>query len=118
MIEEKKAYFVYAFKLDKSSGEVYIDVSKTGVKSLRERTWGWFTSFDSAFKTVEHCANYIFEHGYYDHVLIEEIPEGFCNSFGSKTWLKAEFDEDHSVTNLVIITTPENFVNLCNFSIG
>lgn len=44
----------------------------------RHRLWGWYTKFEDAEKAVLENHTDIFEDGYYEHAVIEEIPEGVC----------------------------------------
>ncbi len=47
-------------------------------KNHGERCWGWFSDYATAEKAVLANWTDMFEDGYYDFAVIEEVKEGLC----------------------------------------
>ncbi len=82
----------------------------------RQRTWGWFSDFDTAEKAVLTNATDMFEMGYYDHAVIEEMPEGLL-VVPEKEWFYLAVYKD-GIPNISRIDKPELLENTCCFSMG
>lgn len=88
-------------------------------KGFRKRCWGWYADFAEAQQAVFANHTDIFEAGWYNLAVIEEIPEGVmaveCNSW----WYRATFtegQEDPFVERLG--GQPKIFDGICCFSLG
>lgn len=59
-----------------------------GPPILRQRTWGWFKDLATAVETVRENDGDIYEAGYYDTVVIEEIPWGSLAMTAREWWFR------------------------------
>ena len=89
-------HFGYLYRNVKRSGDrkyhsFEVRTNKTQRKEfsiVRERTWGWYSTFEQAKYAVEQNACDMYEDGYYNHALIEETSEGVCAYDIKETWYK------------------------------
>jgi len=93
-----------------------------GRDKRRERTWGWFPSLELAETTVTSKDGHIYEDGYYNVALIEEIPWGSLAIPRAEHWysasmLKPESDE-RALYDVKKIDKPEAFRSVCSFGMG
>ena len=110
--DAKKVFFVTVlFDNDK--------VRRGGLQ--RSRTWGFFFNFEDAERSVLENWGDIYELGYYNLAVIEEMPEGICPCEDEATtrWYKVEYDGNKEGKHIVTpIDRPEKYKQVCNFSIG
>lgn len=60
---------------------------------LRTRTWGFFLSLDKAEEAILNNFYDIFEQGYYNYVIVEEIKEGILGKCKKIAWYKLKNKE-------------------------
>jgi hypothetical protein len=85
-------------------------------KSLRYRTWGWYESFEDAETAVFENHTDIFECGYYDLAVIEEMPEGVMAFRENEWWYKAEYKLDNNTPVVTKCPKPEQLEGFVNFT--
>ena len=89
----------------------------------RIRVWGWFSDLETAEKCVLENWTDMYECGYYNRAVIEEMPEGVCVISRYHKWYKIEYldkEEFDQVDSYKIteIEKPEIYKNVCNFAMG
>lgn len=91
----------------------------------RTRCWGWYRNFDDAERAVMSNATDIFEIGYYDLAVIEEMPEGVMAMAEKEWWYRAAWPDGMSPSKRLRskpvvekIKKPEKYKQVLNFSIG
>jgi hypothetical protein len=94
-------------------------------KIKRERQWGYFLALADAEKCIEENWGDIYECGYYNYAVIEELPEGICPKAKLEKWYKAEYKKDwwkpgyekdsYSITKT---NKPEFLEKVIGFSMG
>jgi hypothetical protein len=85
----------------------------------RSRTWGFYTKLEAAEQCVRENWTDIYECGYYDLALIEEMPEGACAIAVSSRWYSVKYQGRELNTYAVEpIECPPQFSHVCNLSIG
>jgi hypothetical protein len=82
----------------------------------RKRTWGWYEKFADAEEVVLLNQTDIFENGYYDMAVIEEMPEGVLAVEENSWWYRATYTKD----SLTVEKTerPEKFQQTVCLTIG
>lgn len=76
----KKIYAVQVFWIDKKE---YIS---------HRRTWGWYATYEEAEEVILKNITDIFEHGYYNYGMINEIPAGICvGHLKTEYWFSATY---------------------------
>ena len=60
-------------------------------KLERTRTWGFYKDFETAQKCVLENWTDLYEMGYYNYALINEMPEGVCVSPVNKWWYEVVY---------------------------
>lgn len=100
-----------------------LHLGKTGTQLVRKRTWGWFPNKDLAVTAAKENHGDMYECGYYDHVVIEEVEWGACASVESETWLKATHIGNPvgfplGKYSVVEVEKPGFLEHSCNFGIG
>lgn len=85
----------------------------------RSRTWGFYERLEDAERCVYENWADIYERGYYDLALIEEMSEGLCPFSKYSRWYAVKYNGPELDTYTVEpIICPPQFEHLCNFSIG
>jgi hypothetical protein len=75
----------------------------------RKRTWGWYERFEDAEKAVIENHTDIFECGYYDLAVIEEMPEGVCAIEENTWWYRAIYPPEGRYPVVERINAPARF---------
>jgi hypothetical protein len=83
----------------------------------RGRTWGFYTTPERAEQAIRNNEGDMFEVGYFDLALIEEISEGIFADVISERWFRAT-QTGKFVYNIEPIAKPEKYKQVSNFSIG
>lgn len=60
---------------------------------MRDRTWGYYVDFARAEESILGNWTDMFEIGYYDHAVIEEVSEGVCTLAVAKQWFFADYTD-------------------------
>lgn len=85
----------------------------------RPRVWGWYASIHDAEIAILTNATDMFECGYYNYAIIEEVDEGvlpICRNVGM---YKAIYDKEHSNDPLVSkVKKPAWAKRVYNWSMG
>lgn len=79
----------------------------------RKRTWGYFFEHKDATLAVLTNETDMFEDGYYDVAVIEEVPEGLLPMVEDANWYRWE-----KPGRVVAIAVPEQYRHICSFSMG
>jgi hypothetical protein len=82
----------------------------------RRRTWGWYSDFAYVEKVVLENQGDIFERGYYDLAVIEEMPEGALAVAENTWWYRATYSKDK--IKVEKIQQPAEFAGNFNFTVG
>lgn len=94
-------------------------VDLEGYRIKRQRTWGYFDTFELAEEYVLNNYTDLFECGYYNLAVIEEMGPGICASATREWWYRAEYtgggETWHDIQK---IEKPPYFEHVCNFGIG
>lgn len=69
----------------------HFDQSREDYGKNRQRTWGYYVTFEEAEKSIVNNWGDMFENNYYDMALIEKVPEGICICSEMIQWFKATF---------------------------
>lgn len=77
-------------------------------KTRRRRSWGWFDEFNKAKICMEGNSD-IFECGFYDLAVIEELSEGITLKASSQYWFSAEYDSEDGQYTINHIAKPSRF---------
>lgn len=115
-----KIYIIYVMKYDPETQGVKIDrYERTGITERRERNIWWSPSLESLSKKVMKNALDMFEQGYYDYALIEELGENYMESRVVQ-WFKATYDPvSHGTTVEIIDSAPaEHMDDIVCWTIG
>jgi len=90
----------------------------------RSRCWGYFINFEDAEKCIKENWGDIYEYGYYNHAVIESVPEGICPKATEK-WYSAKFNKNWYQPNyekdfyeIEEIDKPHFLKQIIGFSIG
>lgn len=84
----------------------------------RPRTWSWFPTKEQAVESLHKDTDFYFEHGYYDHCVIEEVRP---HSMGphKQTWFEVRFSpNDESYTIIGLDGPPKELEHIVNWSLG
>jgi hypothetical protein len=81
------------------------------------RTWGWFLDFGDAEQAVLQNAGDMFECGYYQKAVIEEVTEGSLAMSKNEWWYEASYDEKFGTT-VRKIEKPHDYKNIVHFAMG
>jgi hypothetical protein len=84
----------------------------------RVRTWGFFHTFEDAERHVKNNISDLFEMGYYDLAVIEEMPEGIVPTTKARKWYKAVYDSQTDDPTVEAIECPDKYKYVCNITIG
>ena len=85
----------------------------------RSRTWGWYENFEDAEKSVLNNCTDMFECGYYEYAVIEEMPEGVLAVVANEFWFQAVYYAGHVMEPKVErIQKPASFSGNFNFTLG
>lgn len=84
----------------------------------RKRTWGWYEKFGEAERAVLENHTDIFERGYYDFAVIEEMPERVLAVAEKEWWYQATYDRGATEPNVEPIPKPAVFGENFNFTMG
>lgn len=105
---KKKSKFIYTVTV----------VYRNGNSSQRTRTWGWYSDKKTAEKHILSNATDMFEAGYYNHAIIEEVDEGILPLCRYAGIYKAYYKP--SVYNPIVkkIRMPSWCKNIVNWSMG
>jgi hypothetical protein len=90
------------------------------IHQQRQRTWGWFYDFENAERAVLTNATDMYEAGYYDLAVIEEMPERIVPFAITEKWYSAVakgngYPCDYEVA---AIEKPKRLEGIVNFAIG
>jgi len=95
-------------------GESIFVVTTIHIKNkeiIRKRCVGWFARFDDAFNTIKTNSGDIYEAGWYNHAIIEQITDGLYPRIINEYW----FHWQNGGYKRTKKPVPENWVN---FGIG
>ena len=84
----------------------------------RRRTWGWYSNFEEAERAVLENYTDIFERGYYNLAVIEEMPEGVMAIAEKEWWYRAIYAPEATDPTVERIEKPAIFEQNFNFAIG
>jgi hypothetical protein len=90
-------------------------------KTQNNRTWGWFADFNDAERLILANGTDIFEMGYYDHAVIEAVPEGVCVLAEDRQWYFADYGEKPDYRDepkVSRVEKPEWAKQICNWGMG
>ncbi len=85
-------------------------------EGLRKRTWGWYEKFEDAENVVVNNLTDIFERGYYDLAVIEEMPEGILTFAENEFWYRAIYQPEATEPKVEKILKPFIFEKMLNFA--
>lgn len=71
----------------------YFDKTKNPKKLIRQRTWGFYPDFETAKKCVEENWTDLYEMGYYNYALINEMPTGVCVHPKNHWWFEVNYPQ-------------------------
>jgi hypothetical protein len=83
-------------------GKIYTITVLHSKKTRRRRTWGWFGDYEAARRCIMENRGDIYECGFYNLVVIEELPEGTIISADKQDWFSVEYDFDDGGTYIVV----------------
>ena len=83
----------------------------------RKRTWGWYEKFEDAERAVIENHTDIFERGYYDLAVIEEMPEGVLAVAESAVWYRAIYEAEAADPVVSRTEAPAAFEKQFNFTL-
>jgi hypothetical protein len=87
----------------------------------RSRCWGYFVDVRDAERAVLSNATDMFELGWYDHAVIEKVPEGICRYCEAVSWYFADYsarDADDVGPTVTKIERPEWAAQTCNWGMS
>ncbi len=84
----------------------------------RKRTWGWYEKFEDAERAVIENHTDIFERGYYDLAVIEEMPEGVAAVEVEAFWYRAKYAQGKDDPVVTKIKRPSGFALNCCLTLG
>ena len=88
----------------------------------RCRTWGWFPTLELAEESVFANHADMYEDGYYNTVVIEEMRWGALAVSESERWYSAKpsLDGDDRIVKYTVQATekPKSQLGVCNFGMG
>ncbi len=82
------------------------------------RTWGYFFNFEDAEMAVLHNHTDMFEQGYYNYAVIEELPEGLLPVPEHEYWYQADFNRKKEEMLVSRINKPQSLEGTFSFSMG
>src|SRR5207244_180009 len=85
---------------------------------VRSRLWGWYRSFEEAERAVLKNDGDLFENGYYNHAVIETVPEGMCPEVRRTAWYRARREVSAEDPHVTPVPTPPAVARVVNFAIG
>jgi hypothetical protein len=89
------------------------------VRIKHQRTWGWLSDVATARRVVRTNEGDIFEAGYYNYAVIEELDAGVLPHAKLCGWYLATYSVLESPTTTVRrCKTPPGLDKVCNFSMG
>jgi hypothetical protein len=82
------------------------------------RPWGWFSTKERALESCERSASWYCEHGYYDHLVVEEFREAY--DYGrDPVWYRVDFNEETQEHTPVRLEEPPEWAKLaCGWGLG
>jgi len=86
--------------------------------SGRDRTWAWYSRLEDAERDVLRNAGDMFEANYYDHAVIEEVPEYMMSVATVRGWYRASYGDDEEAPTVSKIEAPSWSAGICNWGIG
>lgn len=89
--------------------------SKPGIWE-RSRCWGWFPTFKEAEQCIMENWCDIYEYGYYNVALIEEVPAGVPGIPPVEHWYAVDFDGENDKYVIEKIDKPEKLSGIRCFS--
>lgn len=96
MISDQWVYFIGVFKSPKQPGHF----------PERDRTWGFYFTFEEAEQAVLGNYTDLFEMNYYDGAVIEAFQNGVGNVGDIKAWYRAVYNDPTS-NDPVVTRLPE-----------
>ena len=93
-------------------------VTVVNQKPYRSRCWGYYADESRAEQAVRENWTDMYEHGYYDLAVIEEILEGVCALPEKARWFSVEMKDGDVYLVTELATPPDQFEYTCSFAIG
>jgi hypothetical protein len=87
-------------------------------KEKRKRTWGWYEKFADAERAVLENHTDIFERGFFDLAVIEEMPEGVMAVAENSWWYRASYQPKATEPKVEPIAPPASFAQQFNFTMN
>lgn len=88
---------------------IFVITTLHSKKTKRKRIWGWFEDYESARSCVMDSHNDMYECGFYDTAVIEEISSGLVLRSSLQHWFRIEYDTDDGVYVVYESTKPLKF---------
>jgi hypothetical protein len=108
--EERPGGVIYTLTvIEKTPG------SHTAVRD--HRTWLWVASLEQAERLMVDVREWLFESGFYEYAVIEEVPEGFGIA-RAKAWYRASVSEDGESVSVDKSVAPEWADRIVNWGMG
>ena len=88
---------------------IFIVTTLHSKKTRRRRTWGWFEDYETARLRIMENKGDIYECGFYNLAVIEELSEGIVLRANNQDWFSVEYDLDLGEYVVVQIAKPFKF---------
>lgn len=89
--------------------KIYIVTTLHSKKTKRKRLWGWFDNYEDARTCIMDSHNGIYECGFYDLAVIEEVSNGLVFRSNMQHWFKVEYDVEEGTHVVYESTKPLKF---------
>lgn len=84
----------------------------------RTRTWGWFKTLSDAEASIFSNATDMYEMGYYNTVVLEEMLDGAIATANSEHWYNCAYTPEDDSYRVTRIAKPECLCNIVGFGMG
>jgi hypothetical protein len=86
------------------------------VREVGQRCFGFFYTFERALKAINCNLGDMNEHGWYSHLILEEMAEGLWGSHINR-WFFV-FEGDPETGKWVMCETPQSERHCCSYAMG